>query len=474
MGKRKFQPYVVEDLHITNAGSEGKCIGRHNDKVLMVDYAVPGDELKVKVWSEKKSFGFANIMQINKKSADRIDTFCVHAGTCGGCKWQQMSYDAQLKYKQQQVQDAFERIGKFPFPPILPIKGSVKEVYYRNKLEYNFTHQKWLDNLSRKDELSETEHLGVGYHIPGRFDKVFDVEKCWLMDDLNNEIRNSIRAYCIENKFNFFNLYSQEGFMRSLILRKTEKGNWMLIVVFGSAENEEQRAGLMDFIKEKFPQITSLLYVINPKKNDTIYDLETHLWHGEPFLIEWLEDLKFKIGPKSFFQTNTLQTLTLYSIAREFAGLKGNETVYDLYTGVGTIALFVAKQAGHVVGIESVASAIDDANLNAELNNVKNTTFYAGDMKNVLNDALIEKHGKAEVIITDPPRAGMHEDVIKKMMEVRPKRIVYVSCNPSTQARDIALMQEFYEVTSVQPVDMFPHTHHVENVALLTLKEELV
>jgi 23S rRNA (uracil1939-C5)-methyltransferase len=382
-----------------------------------------------------------------------------------------MTYEAQLKYKQQQVQDAFERIGKFPFPDITPILGSEKTRHYRNKLEYNFTHQKWLTNLNEKDLLTEKEHLGVGYHIPGRFDKVFEVNTCWLMDDLQNQIRNTVSTFCKENDYSFFNLYSQEGLMRSLILRNTVKGEWMLIVVFGNDGEEEKRIALMNMIHQTFPQIVSLLVVINNKRNDTIYDLEVSTFAGENHLIEFLEDLQFRIGPKSFFQTNTRQTLTLYSKTREFAKLTGKETVYDLYTGVGTIALFVARQAKKVIGLEYIESAITDADINATINGITNATFLAGDMKDVLNDELIKTHGKPDVIISDPPRAGMHEAVVQKILEVEPDRVVYVSCNPATQARDIAWMQEKYQVTAVQPVDMFPHTHHVENIALLELKK---
>ena len=470
MRKSKFRPYSLQNITVANAGSEGKCIARHDDKVYMIDYAVPGDVMDIRVFSSKKNFGFAAIEQLITPSPDRAETFCEHFGTCGGCKWQQMTYEAQLRYKQQQVQDAFERIGKFPFPPIDPIIGSAETRYYRNKLEYNFTHQKWLENLDDKEGMSEKDHKGVGYHIPGRFDKVFDVHQCYLMNDLQNQIRNTVRTYCIDHDFSFFNLYANEGFMRSLILRNTVAGEWMLIVVFGNAEDEDKRNELLAFIHQNFPQITSLLYVINDKRNDTIFDLDVHVAYGDDHLVEYLEELKFNIGPKSFFQTNTKQTLNLYQKTREFAQLTGKENVYDLYTGVGTIALFVAKQAAQVVGIEYIETAIKDAEVNANVNGITNSYFYAGDMKDVLNDELIAKHGRPDVIITDPPRAGMHEDVVKKMLEVMPDRIVYVSCNPATQARDIALMQEQYEVVKVQPVDMFPHTHHVENIALLKRK----
>lgn len=469
MRKRKFIPYVIENLEITAAGSEGKCIARHDEKVIMVDHAVPGDVVNVRVNSNKKSFSFATIQEIIKPSADRVDTFCQHFGMCGGCKSQQMSYEAQLRYKQQQVHDAFERIGKFPFPVLTPILGSANTTYYRNKCEFSFIDRKWLTSMDQFDTMSVDELKGLGYHIPGRFDKIFDVEHCYLQHPMANEIRNAVRDFGKANSYDFFNPYNQEGFLRNIILRNNEAGQWMVILCF-KKDDEEKREAILNHLKDKFPQIASLLYIINPKMNDTIYDLDVNVFSGEDHLIEMLEDLKFKIGPKSFFQTNTLQTQNLYGKTRELAGLTGNENVYDLYTGVGSIALFVSKLAKQVVGIEYVESAIEDAKINADLNNITHTHFYAGDMKDVLNDELIAKHGKPDVIITDPPRAGMHPDVIAKILEVAAPKIVYVSCNPATQARDIAMMEEKYKVTSVQPVDMFPHTHHVENIALLELK----
>ncbi len=466
--KRKvFNEYNA--LTIENAGSEGKCIARHEGKVIMVDYAVPGDIINAKVYQIKKRFEFARIEEIVKPSEDRIETFCQHFGTCGGCKWQQMSYEAQLKYKQQQVIDAFERLGKFPFPTLEPIIGSVQTKYYRNKVEFSFTDRKWLSNKEDIGTLTKETNAGLGFHIPGRFDKVFEVETCYLMDPLQDEIRNSIGKFCKENDYDFFNLYGNTGLMRNLMLRNNSKGEWMLVLSFG-CDDEPKRTKLLEHIHNNFPQITSLLYVINEKLNDTIHDLEVKLFSGNPYLLENLEDLQFKIGPKSFFQTNTLQTLNLYNEARKMAGLTGKELVYDLYTGVGTIALFVAKMAAKVVGIEYVPQAIEDAKVNAALNQITHTHFYAGDMKDLLTNDFIETNGKPDVVITDPPRAGMHEDVIQQLLLVEPKKIVYVSCNPATQARDIAMMIEKYEVKKVQAVDMFPHTHHVENIALLELR----
>lgn len=470
MGKKKSkEPIFYENLLIENAGSEGKSIARADGKVVMVQYAVPGDIVNARVIQKKRRFEIAAITEMVQASPDRVETFCEHAGTCGGCKWQQMSYESQLKYKQQQVQDAFERIGKFPFPPLPPILGSTHTTEYRNKVEFSFTDRKWLDNVEDIGKFDAAQNVGLGYHITGRFDKVFDVFTCHLMPKLNDEIRNSVRDFCIQNGYEFYNLYGQNGFMRNMLLRSNLKGEWMLIMSFGY-EDTEKREALLNFIHQKFPQITALMYVINEKKNDSMYDLDINVYKGNDHLIETIEDLQFYIGPKSFFQTNAYQTIELYKKAREFAGLTGNELVYDLYTGVGTIALFVSKLAKKVVGIESVEQAIEDAKKNAALNQITHADFFAGDMKDMLTQAFIETHGMPDVVITDPPRAGMHEDVINQLLQVRPKKIVYVSCNPATQARDIALMTEVYEVEKVQAVDMFPHTHHVENIALLKLK----
>jgi 23S rRNA (uracil1939-C5)-methyltransferase len=380
-----------------------------------------------------------------------------------------MSYPAQLRFKQQQVLDAFERIGKFPFPPLEPILGSARTTEYRNKVEFSFTDRKWLTEKVEIGTLSKEENMGLGYHIPGRFDKVFEVFTCHLMPQLNDEIRNSVRDFCKANDYDFYNLYGQTGFMRNMLLRTNLKGEWMLIMSFGH-EDLVKREALLDHLHHNFPQITALMYVINEKKNDSLYDQDIKVYKGNDHLIEELEDLQFYIGPKSFFQTNAHQTIELYKKAREFAGLTGTELVYDLYTGVGTIALFISKFAKKVVGIENVVQAIEDAKKNAALNQIEHTHFFAGDMKDLLTQDFIETHGKPDVVITDPPRAGMHEDVINQLLQVRPKKIVYVSCNPATQARDIALMTDVYEVAKVQAVDMFPHTHHVENIALLILK----
>ena len=470
MRKSKFKQYVLNNITIANAGSEGKSIARYDDKVIMVDHAVPGDIVDLKITSSKKSFSFGKIEKLIQPSADRVEPFCSHFGTCGGCKWQHMNYDAQLKYKQQQVTDAFQRIGKFPYPEPEKIIGSSQTTHYRNKLEYTFIDRKWLADLSLKDEMSDAEHLGLGFHIPGRFDKVLDIETCYLQASPSNEIRLAVKDFTVKNGYQYFNPHSQEGFMRNMIIRNSTYGELMVIIIF-KVDDVEKRIALLDFLKNKFPQITSLLYVINGKMNDTIFDLEVNVHFGNDYINEKMEDLIFKIGAKSFFQTNSNQALVLYTKTREFAGLAGNELVYDLYTGVGTIANFVAKNAKQVIGIESIEQAILDADENSRINGITNTKFFAGDMKDVLNDAFILENGKPDVIITDPPRAGMHEDVVKKILELKAQKIVYVSCNPATQARDIALMQELYEVTRVQPVDMFPHTHHVENIALLELRK---
>jgi 23S rRNA (uracil1939-C5)-methyltransferase len=461
-------PKIYENLLVENAGSEGKCVARVNGKVIFVDYAVPGDVVNARVYSKKKGVEFAQIIQLVKPSEKRVNTFCSHFGLCGGCKWQQMDYSAQLAYKQQQVHDAFERIGKFNFPELMPIIGADQTQYYRNKLEFNFTARKWLTDIDKKLQPEDIEYAALGYHVPQKFDKVFDVQTCYLMNDLHNQIRNFIKTYCLKHNYSFYHLNEHTGLMRSIILRNNSQNQWMLIVSF--AQNiPEKIHSLLNAVKDAFPQIVSLMYVINTKVNDTISDLPFYTYHGDPFLIQTLEDLQFKIGPASFFQTNINQTLKLYTTARQMADIKPNQTVYDLYTGVGSIALFVAKYAKKVVGIEYIEQAVNDAKENARINNITNTSFYAGDLKDVLTPDFLAANGKPDVLITDPPRAGMHQNVIEKLLLVEPLRIVYVSCNPATQARDIALLRQKYKITAVQPVDMFPHTHHVENIALLEL-----
>lgn len=461
--RNKFFNQVFENVEILTAGAEGNSIAKVDGRVIFVKNAAPGDIVDLRVVGKKKKFLNAEVEKIHKGSPVRVEPFCEHFGTCGGCKWQHMDYAAQLKYKQQQVVDAFTRIAKVEIPEIEPILGSKETRYYRNKLEYTFSNRRWVDSKTDYDAQNQNT---LGYHVPGRFDKVLDVKHCYLQADPSNEIRLAIKQYADEHEFTFFDLKYQEGFLRTLILRSTSINEWMVIVTFFH-EDKEKREGLLNFLAEKFPQITSLNYVINEKGNDTIADQEVVLFKGKEYIEEEMEGLRFKIRPKSFFQTNTVQAYELYKVARDFAGLTGEELVYDLYTGTGTIALFVAKQAKKVVGVEYIQQAIDDAFDNAKENGIEHADFFAGDMKRVLTDEFIAKNGKPDVIITDPPRAGMDADVIKKILEIAPEKVVYVSCNPATQARDVALMDEFYKVEQLQPVDMFPHTHHVENVALL-------
>ncbi len=463
MARKKPLP-ILENVLITDIAAEGKAIARVDKMVLFVPYAAPGDVVNVQIDRKKNSFMEGHVVEWVTRSPLRVEPVCSHFGTCGGCKWQHIPYEEQLKYKQKQVYDQLVRLGKLNVPEISPILGSEETFYYRNKLEFTFSNSRWL----KPEELGTDipKDAGLGFHIPGMFDKVLNIDNCYLQADPSNAIRNEIRFYAIENGLSFYNIRAKEGLLRTLILRTSSIGELMLIVVFGE-DDEKPRLALLSHLKEQFPQITSLLYVINTKANDTIGDQEVTRFSGNSFIIESMEDLRFKVGPKSFYQTNSKQALHLYQVAREFAQLSGNEIVYDLYTGTGTIANFVAHKAHKVVGIEYVPEAIDDAWENSRLNNIENTFFVAGDMKDVLTNTFIEKHGRPDVVIVDPPRAGMHPDVVATLVAANPKRIVYVSCNPATQARDIALMNNTYRIVKVQPVDMFPHTHHVENVVLL-------
>lgn len=459
------QPLIIENLQITAAGAEGNCIGRHENKVVFVRRAVPGDVVNVRVIGKKKSFYEAEVIEVVTPSPQRVTPFCAHFGECGGCKWQQMDYAEQLRNKHQMVIDAFERIGKIEVGEVLPIQGCDENRFYRNRMDYAFSNRRWLSKTEMDIE-DKGELNALGFHIPGRFDKVLNIDKCWLQDDMANTIRNAVRNYTISKGYTFFDLREQHGLMRGLIIRNSTVGEWMVIVMFHGNDTDAMD-DVMGYIETSFPQITSLLYVINNKRNDTIYDQDVLVWKGKDHMLEKLGNLTFKVRPKSFFQTNTRQAETLYNIAVNFAGLTGNEVVYDLYTGTGTIANYVAGTAKKVVGIEYIEQAIDDARENAAFNNITNTVFYAGDMKDVLNDAFIAKNGTPDLIITDPPRAGMHADVVKKICEIGAPRVVYVSCNAATQARDLDLMRDTYRVVKIQPVDMFPHTAHVENVALL-------
>ena len=458
---------MLEGIEITDVAAEGKALARVNDMVVFVPWVAPGDIVDIQLTRKKNSYAEGRAIKFHKLSEERTKPFCEHFTVCGGCKWQHIPYDAQLRYKQKQVYDNLTRIGKIDIEELLPIAGSEQEVFYRNKLEFTFSNKRWFTTEELDTKTEDTIHDGAGFHIPGKFDKVLDIKKCWLQDDISNKVRLFIKDFCVEHKYPFFDLREQTGFIRTLIIRTSSTGEVMIIVVFFE-EDKEKREHLLTAIKDSFPGITSLLYIINSKCNDTITDQEVITFDGKDHLIETMEDLQFKVGPKSFYQTNSRQAYNLYSIAREFAGLTGNETIYDLYTGTGTIANFIARRAKKVIGIEFVPEAIEDAKVNAALNNLDNTLFFAGDMKDVLTNDFIALHGKPDVIITDPPRAGMHDNVTDTILAAAPKRIVYISCNPATQARDLNRLSVSYRVSKVQSVDMFPHTHHVENVVLLS------
>ena len=437
--------------------------------VIFVPYVVPGDVVDLQIKRKKHSYAEAEAIALKKPSELRAKPFCKHFGVCGGCKWQCLPYEEQLRFKQKQVWDNLTRIGKIELPEMMPILGSKHVARYRNKLEFGFSNKKWLTSEQVASGVQFDCMDAVGFHIPGAFDKILDIEECHLMDDINNRLRNGIRAYALAHGLTFFDLRQQTGLLRNMMLRTSATGEIMLLMQFcmRGADDEAQAKALLEHLHATFPEVTSLLYVNNTKCNDTIGDLDVITFAGTPFIYETMEGLRFKVGPKSFYQTNTEQAYELYKVARNFAALTGDELVYDLYTGTGTIANFVARQARQVVGIEYVPEAIEDAKVNAELNGLDNTLFYAGDMKDILTTGFIERHGKPDVIITDPPRAGMHADVVNAILFAAPRRIVYVSCNPATQARDLALFDTDYRVTKVQPVDMFPQTHHVENVVCL-------
>ena len=468
MRKKKPLP-IIENVEIVDVAAEGKSIAKIDDMVVFIPYGAPGDIVDIKLDKKKKSFAEAHIERMVRPSEIRIEPFCEHFGVCGGCKWQHLPYDFQLKFKRQQVVDALQRIAKVEIPEIPTTIGSDNTTCYRNKLEYTFSNKSWLTFEQMKSGEEFPDRNAVGFHIPGAFDKVLNINKCWLQDNISNEIRLFIRDYALSKGYTFYDLKNQQGLMRTIMVRIASTCEIMLIVVFGE-DNPEAVNDVMEAIKEKFPQITSLLYVINLKVNDTIGDQEVITYSGKPYIEEEMEGLKFRIGPKSFYQTNSHQAYKLYSKTREFAHLTGNELVYELYTGTGTIANFVARQCRKVVGVEYVPEAIDDARLNSQVNGIDNTLFYAGDMKDILTDSFVAEHGVPDVMIIDPPRAGMHEDVVKVILNAAPKRIVYVSCNPATQARDVALLDCKYKITDIQPVDMFPHTHHVENIIAMNLR----
>ena len=470
---RKKKPFpVLENITITDVAAEGKALTRVGEMVVFVPFAVPGDIVDLQIKKKKHSYCEAEVVRFIKYSNVRATPKCEHFGVCGGCKWQNLPYEEQLKAKQKQVYDQLRRIGKVELPEFQPIMGSVKTFEYRNKLEFGCCNKRWLTKDQVASGFKYDNMNGIGFHITGAFDKILPIEKCWLMDDIHNQIRNAIRDYAFENNLNFFDLRGQKGLLRDIIIRNSNTGEWMVIVQFHyDQEGDEQKAkALLQHVADRFPQITALMYVNNQKCNDTIGDQDVMVFKGNDHIFETMEGLKFKVGPKSFYQTNTDQAYLLYKVAREFAQLTGEEIVYDLYTGTGTIANFVAHKAKKVIGIEYVPEAIEDAKVNSQVNGIENTSFFAGDMKDILTDDFIAEHGRPDVIITDPPRAGMHPDVISVIMKARPKRIVYVSCNPSTQARDLQLLDAEYKVVKVQPVDMFPHTPHVENVVLLESK----
>ena len=470
--KKKVLP-LLEGVTITDVAAEGKALARVDDMVIFVPFAVPGDVVDLQVKKKKHSYCEAEVVRFIEYSKVRVTPFCQHFGVCGGCKWQNLPYEEQLKAKQQQVENQLRRIGKIALPECNPILGSVKTKEYRNKLEFGCSNKRWLTKEEVASGAAFDNMNAIGFHITGAFDKILPIEECSLLEGMNNDIRNEIRDYALAHNIEFFDLREQRGLLRDIIIRHSNSGEWMVIVQFHYEQQEdEQRAkGLLEHLAQRFPQISSLLYVDNQKCNDTIGDLEVMVYKGNDHIFLHMEDLKFKVGPKSFYQTNTEQAYHLYSVARRMAGLSGKELVYDLYTGTGTIANFVAKEAKKVIGIEYVPEAIEDAKVNSAINGIDNTLFFAGDMKDILNDEFIAEHGRPDVIITDPPRAGMHNDVIDTILRAHPQTIVYVSCNPATQARDLSLLDKDYQVVEVQPVDMFPHTPHVENVVKLTLKK---
>lgn len=473
--RRNAEPIRIEGLSIIDIAEEGKGVGKADELVVFVDKAVPGDIVDVRLVKKKKNFAEAIIERLVTPSTLRQQPFCSHFGTCGGCKWQHMDYDAQLKFKHKNVEAALQRLAKIDTTAMEPILSSAENRYYRNKLEYTFSNKRWLNAADMEFEAEGREMNALGFHVPLRFDKILDIEHCYLQAEPSNSLRLSVRAYALENELSFYDLRNHEGALRNLIIRTSSTGEVMVVVVFAYA-TVAQINGLMEYVKVSFPEITSLLYIENQKKNDTIFDQEIVTYAGRDHIFEEMPletggSVKFKIGAKSFYQTNSAQAYELYKITKEFAGFKGDELVYDLYTGAGTIANFVAGNVKQVVGIEYVPTAIEDAKFNAQLNGINNTIFYAGDMKDILTSTFIAQHGKPDVVITDPPRAGMHADVVERLLEMEAEKIVYVSCNAATQARDLALLKEKYQVIRIKPVDMFPHTQHVENVVLLQLNK---
>ncbi len=469
MARKRYVLPLLEGVDIVGVAAEGKSLARVGDMVVFIPFGAPGDVVDIKLDKKKRNYAEAHIVNIAKPSPLRVEPVCEHFGVCGGCKWQHLPYSEQLKFKWQQVRDALQRIAKVELPEVNTTLGAEKTLCYRNKLEYTFSNKSWISFEDLKSGKEFPDRNALGFHIPGAFDKVLDIKKCWLQDDLSNEIRLFIRNYALSKGYSFYDLRAQQGLMRTLMIRIADTGEVMLVVVFG-ADEKDKIEDVMSAVAGRFPQITSLLYVVNLKLNDTIGDQAVTTYRGRSYIEERMGDLTFRIGPKSFYQTNSHQAYNLYKVAKRMAGLTGGEFVYDLYTGTGTIANFVARSAGKVIGIEYVPEAIEDAILNSKVNGIDNTLFFAGDMKDVLTDDFIAEHGRPDVMIVDPPRAGMHEDVVKVILNASPQRIVYVSCNPATQARDLALLDAKYKVMEVQPVDMFPHTQHIENVVRLDLR----
>ncbi|URM35152.1 23S rRNA (uracil(1939)-C(5))-methyltransferase RlmD [Flavobacterium anhuiense] len=470
MGRKNTDKVVFHQIQVLDAGAKGVSVAKAPDgKVIFIPNVVPGDVVDVQTLKKRKAYYEGKAVKFHELSEYRVDPICEHFGVCGGCKWQNMKYSQQLAFKQNEVKNHLQRIGKIELPEFEDILGSEKQFFYRNKMEFSFSNSRWLT----EKEIGSTEDLGnrnaLGFHIPKMWDKILDINKCHLQEDPSNAIRNEIRVFANEHNLAFFNPREHSGLLRTVMIRTVSTGEIMVLIQFFE-DDKESRELILDHLYEKFPQITSLQYVVNGKQNDTIYDQDVILYKGRDYILEEMEGLKFSINAKSFYQTNSDQAYELYKITRDFAGLTGNETVYDLYTGTGTIAQFVSKKAKKVIGVESVPEAIIDAKANAERNNITNCEFFVGDMKVVFNEAFIAQHGKPDVIITDPPRDGMHKDVVEQILKIAPKRVVYVSCNSATQARDLALMDEKYKVTRVRPVDMFPQTHHVENVVLLELR----
>jgi 23S rRNA (uracil1939-C5)-methyltransferase len=467
-----MEKQIIENVEILDAGSEGKAIARVKERVIFVPFVVPGDVVDLVITKKRRNYLEGKAIRFHKYSDKRQEPFCEHFGVCGGCRWQNIRYEDQLYYKQKQVTDNIERIGKIIDPVILPILPSANSTFYRNKLEFTFSNRRWMVGGKTDEGQQQEDFNALGFHLPTMFDRVLDINKCWLQPDPSNEIRLEIKRYAQENHLSFYDVRNWTGFLRNIIIRSTENGGLMVIVVFRTEEREEIDL-LLDNVQNKFPQITSLYYVINDKKNDIINDLPARLFSGQGFITEKMlsfngdKTLEFRIGPYSFFQTNSKQAAVLYKTAAGFAGFHGNETVYDLYSGIGTIASFIASSVGEVIGIESVPSAVEDAIMNAKMNNISNTRFFSGEAEKLLTTGFFETHGHPDMIITDPPRSGMHEKVVKAILDAAPGKVIYISCNPATQARDLNLMKDAYELVKCQPVDMFPHTQHVENIALL-------